>query len=54
LKLEWGIEKGSNLGFESFQNYSTFYTKTLKTPKTKIVQHDQIYNFAFGPTPNSF
>jgi hypothetical protein len=38
------------LGFESFQEYSKFYTKTLKTPKTKVVQLEKIYKFAFWPT----
>jgi hypothetical protein len=26
----------------------------LKTPKTKVVQLDKLYNFAFWPTPKFF
>jgi hypothetical protein len=47
LKLEEGNEKGSNLGFESFENYSNFYTKTLKTQNTKLVALENIYKLGF-------
>jgi hypothetical protein len=41
---------GSNLRFKSFQNYSKFYTETLKTQNTKVVHLDKIYNFDYGFT----
>jgi hypothetical protein len=47
LKFEFGDEKGSNLEFASFQNYSTFYTKTLKTQNTKLVALEKIYKLGF-------
>jgi hypothetical protein len=43
LKFEFGDEKGSNLKFASFQNCSTFYTKTLKTQNTKVVALKKFY-----------
>jgi hypothetical protein len=51
LKFEFGDEKGSNLKFASFQNYSTFYTKTLKTQNTKVVALEKIYKHGFRLFP---
>jgi hypothetical protein len=47
LKFEFGDEKGLNLKFVSFQNCSTFYTKTLKTQNTKVVALEKIYKIGF-------
>jgi hypothetical protein len=51
LKFEFGDKKGSNLRFASFQNYSTFYTKTLKTQNTKLVALENIYKLGFELFP---
>jgi hypothetical protein len=51
LKLEFGDEKGSNLKFASFKNYSRFYTKTLKTENTKLVALEKIYKLCFNLFP---
>jgi hypothetical protein len=51
LKFEFGDEKGSNLEFASFQNYSRFYTKTLKTQNTKLVAIEKIYKLGFTLFP---
>jgi hypothetical protein len=51
VKFEFGDEKGSILEFVSFQNCSTFYTKTLKTQKTKIVALEKIYKLGFKLFP---
>jgi hypothetical protein len=51
LKFEFGDKKGSNLRFASFQNYSTFYTKTLKTQNTKLVALEKIYKLGFKLFP---
>jgi hypothetical protein len=52
LKLYWGDKKGSNLRFESFQNYSKFCTETLKTQNTKLVALEKIYKLGFTLFPN--
>jgi hypothetical protein len=39
------------LGFESFENYSNFYTKTLKNQNTKLVALEKIYKLGFKPFP---
>jgi hypothetical protein len=54
LKLDWGDRKGSKLRFESFQNYSKFYTETLKTQNTKLVALEKIYKFGFKLFPKVF
>jgi hypothetical protein len=54
LKFEFGDEKGSNLEFASFQNYSTFYTKTLKTQNTKVIALEKIYKLGFKLFPKFF
>jgi hypothetical protein len=46
LKFELGDEKGSNLKFAPFQNYSKFYTKTMKAQNTKLVALEKIYKLA--------
>jgi hypothetical protein len=51
LKLDWGDENGSKLRFESFQNYSKFYTETLKTQNTKLVALEKIYKLGFKLFP---
>jgi hypothetical protein len=47
----FGNENGSNLKFASFQNYSKFYTKTLKTQNTKLVTLEKIYKLGFKLFP---
>jgi hypothetical protein len=54
LKFEFGDEKGSNLKFASFQNCSTFYTKTLKTQNTKVVALEKFYKLGFKLFPKFF
>jgi hypothetical protein len=54
LKFEFGDENGSNLKFISFQNWSTFYTKTLKTQNTKVIALEKIYKFGLKLFPNFF
>jgi hypothetical protein len=54
LKFEIGDENGSNLKFASFQNYSKFYTETLKTQNTKLVALEKIYKLGFKRFPKSF
>jgi hypothetical protein len=54
LKFEFGDEKGSNLKFASYQNYSKFYTETLKTQNTKLVALEKIYNLGFKLFPKFF
>jgi hypothetical protein len=51
LKFEFGDEKGSNLKFASFQNYSKFYTETLKTQNTKLVALKKIYKLGLKLFP---
>jgi hypothetical protein len=51
LKLYCGDEKGSIFKFESFQNYSKFYTETLKTQNTKLVALEKIYKLGFKLFP---
>jgi hypothetical protein len=51
LKLDKGDEKVSNLRFESFQNYSKFYTETLKTQNTTLVALEKIYKLGFTLFP---
>jgi hypothetical protein len=51
FKLDRGDEKRSNLRFESFQNYSKFYTETLKTQNTKLVALENIYKLGFTLFP---
>jgi hypothetical protein len=51
MKFEFGDEKGSILEFASFQNCSTFYTKTLKTQNTKVVALEKIYKLGFNLFP---
>jgi hypothetical protein len=46
LKFEFGNKKGSNLKFESFQNYFKFCIETLKTQNTKLVALEKIYKLA--------
>jgi hypothetical protein len=52
LKFKFGDKKGSNLEFASFQTYSTFYTKTLKTHNTKLVALEKFYKLGFKLFPN--
>jgi hypothetical protein len=52
LKFEFGDETGSNLKFASFQNYSKFYTETLKTQNTKLVALENIYKLGLNFFPN--
>jgi hypothetical protein len=47
FKFEFGDENGLNLKFASFQNYSRFYTKTLKNQNTKLVAPEKIYKLCF-------
>jgi hypothetical protein len=47
LKFGFGDEKGSNLKFSSFQNYSKFYIETLKTQNTKLVALEKTYKLCF-------
>jgi hypothetical protein len=47
LKFEFWDEKGSKLKFASFQNFSTFYTRTLKNQNTKLVALEMIYKLGF-------
>jgi hypothetical protein len=54
LKFEFGDETGSNLKFASFQNYSKFYTETLKTQNTKLVALENIYKLGFKLFPKIF
>jgi hypothetical protein len=54
LKFEIGDEKRSNLEFASFQNYSTFYTKTLKTQNTKVAALEKIYKISFKLFPKFY
>jgi hypothetical protein len=51
LKFKFGDEKGSNLKFTSFQNYSKFFTETLKTQNTKLVALEKIYKLDFKLFP---
>jgi hypothetical protein len=51
LKFEFGDENGSNLKFASFQNYSKFYTETLKTQNIKLVALENIYKLGFKLFP---
>jgi hypothetical protein len=51
LKFEFGNEKGSNLKFASFQNYSKFYAETLKTQNTKLVALEKIYKLGLKLFP---
>jgi hypothetical protein len=52
LKFGFGDEKGSNLKFASFQNYSKFYTETLKTQNIKLVAFEKINKLGFKLFPN--
>jgi hypothetical protein len=54
LKFGFGDEKGLNFKFTSFQNYSKFYTETLKTQNTKLVAHENIYKLGFKLFPKFF
>jgi hypothetical protein len=54
LKIEFGDEKGSNLKFVSFQNYSKFYTETFKTQNTKLVSLEKIYKLGFKLFPKFY
>jgi hypothetical protein len=47
LKFEFGDEKGLNLKFASFPNYSKFNNETLKTQNTKLVALENIYKLGF-------
>jgi hypothetical protein len=52
LKFAFGEEKGSNSEFASFQNCSTFYTKTLETQNAKVVALEKFYKLGFKLFPN--
>jgi hypothetical protein len=54
LKFGFKDEKGSNLKFASFQNYSKFYTETLKTQNTKLVALNKIYKLGSKLFPKFF
>jgi hypothetical protein len=51
LKFEFGEEKGLNLEFASFQNYSKFYNETLKTQNTKLVALEKVYKLGLKLFP---
>ena len=38
---------------QKFSNYSQIFTATQKSPKTKVVQNQKLYNFAFETIQNS-
>jgi len=47
LNWKFKLEKGTLSGNLYFQNYFEFCIETSKTPNTKVVHLDKIYNFSF-------